>query len=152
MAVNNFAPAEYGGYVLGANSGGGGGGGLSEFDEFCGFTGSAHITLNLVLPQEDPGPFTFMYCNINVWDTSGEEYFRNMEIHFDNLHTNEIVVPVSGSDVIEITNVGGETNSGFYYTDLSTATLTGDLTRDSDHVSGIVVNGDGTITAEAISD
>lgn len=26
MAVNNFAPAEYGGYVLGANSGGGGGG------------------------------------------------------------------------------------------------------------------------------
>lgn len=29
MAVNNFAPAEYGGYVLGANSGGGGGGDLS---------------------------------------------------------------------------------------------------------------------------
>ena len=95
MTVNNFAPAEYGGYVLGANSGGGGGGGLSEFDEFCGFTGSAHITLNLVLPQEDPGPFTCLYCNINVWDTSGEDYFRNMEIHFDNLHTNEIVVPVS---------------------------------------------------------
>lgn len=29
MAVNNYAPAEYGGYVSGADSGGGGGGGGS---------------------------------------------------------------------------------------------------------------------------
>ena len=139
------------GIEWGANSGGGPRGGLSDFDEFCGFTGSAHITLNLVLPQEDPGPFKSTYCHINVWDTSGEEYLKKMEIHFTDLHTNEIVVPVSESYVIEIANVGGETNSGYYYCDLGSATLSGDLTTD-ENVNGVVVNGDGTITTEAISD
>lgn len=32
MAINNFAPAEYGGYVAGVESGGGGGGG--EYDAY----------------------------------------------------------------------------------------------------------------------
>ena len=146
MAVNNYAPAEYGGYVLGANSGGGGGG-LSEFDEFCGFTGSAHITLNLVLPEEDPGPFTRTYFTVTVSD---REYTRKIDISFSDLHTNEIVVPISEGNIIEISAAGGVTSNGYYDADMSNATITGDLTRDEE-LTGVVVNGDGTITVEVFA-
>ena len=56
MSVNNFAPAEYGGYVLGANSGGGGGGGIEPLETY-----TIHITA--------PAIEGFYFNVYNVTDT-----------------------------------------------------------------------------------
>lgn len=147
MAVNNFAPAEYGGYVLGANSGGGG---LSEFDEWMGYSNFAHVTLNLTLPEGVTGiKKTFIYVSLSNETFEGTEFGINRTGNVD-----ELIIPiVEGME--SIMNL----EDGFSFTGIGnddvqlkvdSATAEGDISVGE---YDITISGDGTINLVlAVSD
>lgn len=153
MAVNNFAPAEYGGYVLGANSGGGGGGGLSEFDEFVGITSFANVTLNFVFPE---GTTDTQIVDIQYKGGFADlDEYDNVNPHFvwEGKLTNPeglsiiIPVPISENHDMSFLSLGDfsvNTGSGFYLLDGNNMTVSGDVESFTGFY--LRVNGEGSAT------
>ena len=112
MAVNNFAPAEFGGYVLGVNGSGGGGGG-SMFDEQYGIDGWYDVEITFQLPElsTDSLEGASVGVVISIINTEGDDllYISNawkMQIMLisDNKYT--LHVPYhTGDDSISIFNI-----------------------------------------------
>jgi hypothetical protein len=157
MAVNNFAPAEYGGYVLGANSGGGGGG-SSPFDEWLGVTGYAEVTVNYTFPEgsEDTGltggAYNIQIGTYDEWDNMSQTYqftIMNPEL-IAGSGSMTVIVPLIEGKISSISNFGLEASNGYYSYNLSDATYTGNITIDTNN-SLIVVSGDGAITSHLVS-
>lgn len=157
MAVNNFAPAEYGGYVLGANSGGGGGG-SSPFDEWLGVTDYAEVTVNYTFPEgsEDTeltdGSYDIQIGTFDEWGNLSSIYqftIMNSEL-IAGSGSMTIIVPLIEGKISCISNFSLNASNGYYSYNLSDATYTGNITIDMDNAL-IVVSGDGTITSHLVS-
>lgn len=152
MAVNNFAPAEYGGYVLGANSGGGGGG-SSVFEEWLGITQTKTATITLI-PDEG---IDLSGAVLNVeyyvcpsggyYDSDYHTYIRNkITLNGD---TFDIPVPLRSGDYTTLGFYGFVTAGGdsirVKATPSEGADWTGDVAFD-DVFYVWVVSGDCTLT------
>lgn len=129
MAVNNFAPAEYGGYVLGANSGGGGGGGMSPFDEMCGFTDFVVLTIHITGRPEGMGDIVKSAYTIE-FGTAGEHYLTpagSFSLYLDGEVT-EIAIPiVDGMTTVISNNITYDGSNGGLYIPDGTIALDGDI-------------------------
>lgn len=149
MAVNNFAPAEFGGYVLGVNGSGGGGGDI--YGEFYGISGYAHVTINGNFP-EDFGVPTLTYIGYTVGTMSGSDIYPEImscQMQFNNNNYTEVLIPLV-EGYASTFGTSYENSDGSYVTaNLSTATSTGDVTVDSEN-HRIIVEGDGSVTADFV--
>ena len=153
MAVNNFAPAEYGGYVLGANSGGGGGG-SSVFDEQYGVAGWYDVEITFQAPEgsrdsleEASVAITILIVGANDRDLL--KIITPVELNTMLISDNKYVLHVpylTGDDNTSYFNVTGVNGENYYVTDGSSATCTGDVEYDS-YIQAIKVTGDGSVTA-----
>ena len=147
MAVNNFAPAEYGGYVLGANSGGG----SSPFEQMLGITGYAEVIVNFTLPEgEIPanGKVDVEMGILNSLDSASSNTDIRTYIATDTISV-VIQVPLSSNHVTTLTIASVDNSQNMYIVDQYTS-LSGDVEFHQDEVwpeGVIVVNGDGVVNA-----
>lgn len=156
MAVNNFAPAEFGGYVLGVN-GSGGGGGLSPFDEWLGVTGYAEVILNYTFPEgsEDTGlssgSYRIVIGTFDEWNTMYESYnfyISNPEL-IAGSGSMTIIVPIIEGKTSVLYDFAVDGNEGGYYTfDLADTSFTENISSVENYIT---VSGDGTITTTLVS-
>lgn len=155
MAVNNFAPAEYGGYVLGANSGGGGGGGTSPFEEQYGVAGWYTVEITFQLPEGASGSLeeASVAASINIYDMedanilmiANEQELSTLLIS-DNkctLHIPYLTGNENGKSTFSLNGV--YTSNNAYIGDDAGSTCSGGVEFDSDN-SWYNVTGDGSIT------
>lgn len=155
MAVNNFAPAEYGGYVLGANSGGGGGG-LSNFDEFLQMSGTAEVEMTVNFPE---GTQNTTITGVDIYIDVGtmDEYYEfsyNLRIEYlivPDSNTFTVVVPICDSENLSNTTLYLDqmflrTSGGFYRFDSSSAQTTGGVEKNENVAGRVFITGDGTLS------
>lgn len=144
MAVNNFAPAEFGGYVLGVNGSGGGGGGdvITPIEMY-------HVILNA--PAYD-GTFAIRYAS--VYDENYNEYLTYSWVDDNTLILDYVMSMASGLDNVEV-NIAKfrETEEGYVISmsaiDNYHAVVTGDIAFNDDDGWQFTITGDGTISIVA---
>ena len=142
MAVNNFAPAEYGGYVLGANGGGGGGGtGIQPLAVWNVTISSVPVndnplTVNYLQGENDNGT----YLGIGVVDENKIYTYYSIPLD-DGITDRNVSIAVFGNPE----DFDGTT--GFYCDEIENChpVVTGDITFNDDYGWFFAVSGDGTI-------
>ena len=148
MAVNNFAPAEYGGYVLGANSGGGG---RSPFEQMLGITGCAEVIVNFTLPEGEIPANGEVNVEMSIYNSLDSATWNTNIQTFIATDTISVViqVPLSSNHVTILTIEDVDNINNSYMVDQYTS-FSGDVEfhRDDMFPAGvIVVNGDGVVNA-----